>query len=249
MPRAKRFTYAGAIHHVTLRCNNKEFLFDDESWRMFMDLLAEARHRFEVPLRDYCLMTNHVHLDFQVPADNLLPPYMKWLANVFAKRFNWRKNRKGHLWEGRFHSTIIQSGCNLKCMAYIDLNPVRAGMVKSPADHPWSGHKAIREEDQLLLRLDPSYLAMGEDKARRYAAYLRVLEAEAARKPFSLANVLFFGDREFVEQHVERFALGSSTRPRVNRIDLGDGIWGAEPIKGGMCPTPRRQGVRHLNAP
>ena len=242
MGRPLRLTYQGALHHVTLRCNNKEFLFDEESWRMFMDLLAEACHRFEVRLRDYCLMTNHVHVDFQVPADGVLSNYMHWLANVFAKRFNLRRNRKGHFWENRFHSTIIQPGCNLKCMAYIDLNPVRAGMVQSPADHRWSGHSAIRAENQMLLRLDPSYLALGNDRTTRYAAYLRVIEAEAAKKPFSLANVLFFGNKEFVEQHVERFGLGSTIRPRVNRIDLGGGIWGVEPIKGGSCS----QGARHL---
>ena len=241
MPRARRFTYAQALHHVTMRCNNKEFLFEHSSFVMLMDLLAEACAKFEVPLHDYCLMTNHVHLHFQVPADDVLSDFMHWLENVFAKRFNRLRGRKGHLWEDRFHSTIIEPGCSLRCMAYIDLNPVRAGMVRTPSEYPWSGHAAIKAQDQTLISLSPDYLSLAANKAARYKAYWREIQAEAARKPFSLANVLFLGSKEFMENQIERFGLGTTTRPRICRLDLGNGLWGAEPTKGGSssrCQAP-----------
>ena len=74
MGRAQRFTYAGALHHVTMRCNNKEFLFDEHSFQLFLDMLLEARDKFEIRLYNYCLMTNHFHLLFDVPSDNVLGP-------------------------------------------------------------------------------------------------------------------------------------------------------------------------------
>ena len=241
MSRQRRLSYEGAIHHVTLRCNNKEFLFDDQSLRLFMCLLSEACQKYKVDLFDYCLMTNHVHLNIQVRADDALSRFMHWQANMFAKRFNAIRGRNGHLWEGRFHSTIVEPGfCVRRCMPYIDLNPVRAGMVQTPADYQWSGHLAIAREDQSLISLCPEYLALADSRAARYRAYCRIIKEEAARKPLSLANVLFLGSQEFTEGMVDRFKLDSKSRPRIWRTHVGDGAWIVEPMKGGSsrCLSP-----------
>jgi len=129
---APRFSYSRAVHHVTLRCNNREFLFAEPWLAPFAELLQEARARFPIRLLDYCAMTNHVHLLFQVGHADTPPKVMHWLSTSFVRRFNKATARRGHLWEGRYRSTIIEQATYfLRCMAYVDLNPVRAGMVEA----------------------------------------------------------------------------------------------------------------------
>jgi len=99
MGRSRRFSYQGALHHVTMRCNNKEFLFENESKLLFMDQLAKSCSLHDIALFNYCLMTNHLHLRFKVFDDRVLSVFMHHLANVFARRFNILRGRKGHLWE------------------------------------------------------------------------------------------------------------------------------------------------------
>ena len=119
MSRPPRFSYAHAVHHVTLRCNNREFLFSPASFELFLTVLHEARATFPIHLYNYCLMTNHVHLLFKVGRDDTLSKAMHWLSTSFVRRFNKATERKGHLWEGRFRSTLIeQETAFFRCMAY-----------------------------------------------------------------------------------------------------------------------------------
>lgn len=230
MGRSLRFTYAGALHHVTMRCNNKEFLFEPVSLQLFLDLLIEACERLGVRLHNYCLMTNHVHLLFTVPAEDVLPRFMHRVANRFAKRFNASRDRKGHLWEGRYRSCIVEAPAYfLRTMAYVDLNPVRARMVETPADYPWSGHRYLAAEDESLLRLHRVYLELGGGPRSRYRTYLRLLAEEAGRSAQSLAPLLFAGTRGFVWRMRRRFGLQEGRPPRVEQIPLQGGFYGAKP--------------------
>ena len=142
MSRQARFSYAHAVHHVTLRCNNREFLFAVPSFELFVDILQQARKKFEIALFNYCLMTNHVHLFLKVGRDDTLSRMMHWISTSFSKKFNKLRGRHGHLWEGRFRSTIVEDTTYFwRCMAYVDLNPVRAKMVATPLEHRWCGHR------------------------------------------------------------------------------------------------------------
>jgi len=236
MGRPPRLTYAGAMHHVTMRCNNKEFLFDERSQILFVDLLADTREMFDVPLYNYCLMTNHVHLLFEVDGDDVLSRFMHRLETTFSNRFNRIRGRKGHLWEGRFVSTIVEARSYfLRCMAYIDLNPVRAGMVEHPARHEWSAHRFLAAEDESAIALHPHYLGLGRNRGERYAAYSQLLEAERRRDPYSLAGVLFVGSQRFTRKMERQFGIAQKQRPRIQRRDVGNGIraverrWGRAP--------------------
>jgi REP-associated tyrosine transposase len=225
MGRALRFTYAGAMHHVAMRCNNKEFLFDPPSFQLFLDGLGESCDKFDVQLHNYCLMTNHVHLLFTVPTDDVLSKFMHRVANGFAKRFNTIRGRKGHLWEGRFRSALVEaSSCFFRSMAYIDLNPVRARIVERPTDYPWQAHSALIAEDESLITFHKMYLDLGRDPAARHQAYFRLIEAEAGRPAHSLAAALFVGGDHFVWRMQKRFGVMKGKAPLVERVDLGDGI-------------------------
>ncbi|MFH1732830.1 MAG: transposase [Planctomycetota bacterium] len=214
-----------------MRCNNKEFLFEERSFRLFLDMLLEARDKFAVDLYNYCLMTNHTHLLFAVPTADTLSPFIHRVANLFARRFNRMRERKGHLWEERFHSTIIEGATYfLRTMAYLDLNPVRARMVASPADHQWSAHRHIAAENEAAVALHRDYVALGVDSATRYEAYLRIIEQEALRRPYSLAQTLFIGSKRFVCDMRRRFGVRrvDTDSPHIELIDLEEGVQAAE---------------------
>jgi len=230
MSRPPRYTYAHAVHHVTMRCNNREFLFAAPWFQLFLGVLREARAKFPLDLYNYCLMTNHVHLLFEVGHGDTLSKAMRWLSTEFARRFNKRAGRKGHLWEGRFRSTIVEENSYFfRCMAYVDLNPVRAGIALVPMEYPWGGHRALRDEDSELLHFHPLYTELGTDPSARFAAYERILAEEAARPAISLANEYFVGTRSFVRRMERRFGLNRQGA-FVRHVDLGSGV---------LCSGPR----------
>jgi len=217
------------MHHVTMRCNNKEFLFDDDSRMLFLRLLDRYRAEFGIRLYNYCLLTNHIHLLFQVPHAETLSQFMQRLANVFARRFNVERGRKGHLWEGRFVSTIIQpSTCFLRCMSYIDMNPVRARIVNDPCRYQWCGHGELVSEEYRLLDPHTLYRVLGESSDARYQAYRSLLQAECETGAYSLADALFVGSPEFIRRLRAYFrgAMGSQSRQR--RVALGHNIYALE---------------------
>jgi len=230
--RPPRFSYAHAVHHVTLRCNNREFLFTDRAFEAFAALLQEARTRFPFALYSYCLMNNHVHLLFKAGCADTLSAAMHWLSSTFTRRFNRATGRNGHVWEGRFRSTIIEAESYLlRCLAYIALNPVRAGMVADPLDYPWSAHRAVCEEDTRRVDLSPEYLECGADTAERSRLYGEVVCEEATRPAMSLARVYFVGRPRFVGGMEKRFGLG---RPDIflRRQRIGAGVVAVGPRPG-----------------
>jgi putative transposase len=235
MPRPPRFSYAHALHHVTLRCNNREFLFTDPSFELFRRILQEMRANYPLSLYNYCLMTNHVHLLFKVSFAGTLSEAMHWLSTTFTRKFNKATGRNGHVWEGRFRSTIIEEATGfLRCMAYLDLNPVRARMAASPGEYRWCGHRALRKEDASELDFHSAYLELGPGVTSRYRLYNDLLAEEAARPAFSLSREYFMGSPKFIRKMVVRFGLDEGRFLR--RRDLRPGLVSVGPRRG--IPAP-----------
>ncbi len=233
MSRPPRFSYAHAAHHVTLRCNNREFLFAVPSFELFLDILQQARREFPIALYNYCLMTNHVHLFFKVGCDDTLSKVMHWIGTSFSRKFNKLRGRHGHLWEGRFRSTIVQESTYFwRCMAYVDLNPVRAKMVATPLEYRWCGHRALRDENTAELDLHPLYLASGATPRARYRSYLKLLAEEASGPAISLATEYFVGGPSFVARMEKRFGV-AGPGARLGRDDVGMGARLSGPRHGG----------------
>lgn len=235
MSRAGRFSYAHALHHVTLRCNNREFLFSVPSFELFLNVLQRARAQFDLHLYNYCLMTNHVHLLFKVGKAETLSESMHWMSSRFSQRFNKQAGRRGHLWEGRFRSTLIEDDAYfLKAMTYLDLNPVRARLAVTPLEYRWTAHRALRDGDEGVLDFHPLYLDLGRDAASRYAAYMRLLGEEAKRPAYSLATKYFVGSPRFVARMEKRFGVDADGT-RVRR----------EPVCGDAMSSVISVGPRH----
>ena len=147
MPRRPRLALPGVPLHLIQRGNNRQAcFFAEEDYRFYLERLSEHAGKSGCRVHAYVLMTNHVHL--LISADGAEAPgaMMKALGQRYVQYVNRVYRRSGTLWEGRFRSCPIQEKTYLlACQRYIELNPVRAGMVEHPADYPWSSYRANGE--------------------------------------------------------------------------------------------------------
>ena len=174
MPRKPRFFLPNVPVHVVQRGNNRlAVFFDDDDRRVYLDWLGQAAGENGCAIHAYALMTNHVHL-LMTPADEqAVSATLQALGRRFVPHVNHRHGRTGTLWEGRFKASPVQEERYLlACYRYIELNPVRAGMVERPEDWPWSSYRtnALGEQTSLLSP-HPLYLSLGADADQRRMAY------------------------------------------------------------------------------
>lgn len=174
MARLPRLTLPGYPHHVIQRGNNRQPIFAAASDReRLLDLLEDNAAKFDVAIHAYVLMDNHLHLLATPQNTDGVPHMMQAVGRRYVRLFNDSQGRTGTLWEGRYKSTLIQTDRYLlACMAYMDLNPVRAGLVAQAADYPWSsyGHYAGVRTDRLITP-HPLYWELGNTPFAREAAY------------------------------------------------------------------------------
>jgi REP-associated tyrosine transposase len=154
MARRPRVYIPGLTHHVVQRGNNKGAIFlEDSDYRLFLKLLRHESVRSSVAIHAYALMTNHFHLMATPANDSGLSTLMQSVGRRYVPRFNLKHHRTGGLWEGRFRSFAIETETYwLKCLRYVELNPVRAGMVARSSEYGWSSGRAHTEghHDELL---------------------------------------------------------------------------------------------------
>jgi len=143
MPRGKRIIVPGLPHHITQRGNGRAKVFDCEQDRAtFLELLATYSLQYGLSLWGYCLMSNHFHL-VAVPADEgAAAKVMGRLEADYARFLNVRRQTSGHLWQARYHSVAMDPPHCWRALAYVERNPVRAGLSRAAADYPWSSAAA-----------------------------------------------------------------------------------------------------------
>jgi putative transposase len=149
MPRANRHFLPGYIWHITHRCHGKEFLFNDQTDRKYwLSLLRKARDRFGLTILGYCVTCNHIHLMLEDRGIiDSIPRSMQFMQGQFAQSYNRNTGRINAFWGDRYFATAIQSGIHLsRCLAYIDLNMVRAGIVAYPDQWIECGYQEIHNE-------------------------------------------------------------------------------------------------------
>ncbi len=215
MARLPRFVLPDQPQHVIQRGNNRAPIFCDEAdYRFYLEKLGVACQQHDCDLHAYVLMTNHVHLLITLQATNGIGKVMQMLGRYYVQYFNYAYARTGTLWEGRYRATLLDSEQYLlTCMRYIELNPVRAGMVAHPGDYPWSSyrHNALGQEDAHVVP-HGVYRRLGRTAEARQAAYralfrqriaARTLEElrEATNKAWVLGNDRF---RARIESHLNR---------------------------------------------
>jgi len=148
MARAKRHYVPGQIWHITHRCHKRDFLLKfDKDCKRWLQWLYQAKKRYGLHILNYIVTSNHIHLLVAGNHDrDVIPNSIKLIAGRTGQEFNQRKKRKGAFWEDRYHATAVESGEHLtRCLVYIDLNMVRAGVVDHPADWPFCGYNEIQK--------------------------------------------------------------------------------------------------------
>ena len=225
MARLARVSVPGYPYHVIQRGNNRQRIFASDGDRVVMcDLLSENAARFGVAIHAYVLMDNHFHLLLTPSTADGLPRMMQAVGRKYVRHFNDAQKRSGTLWEGRYKSALVQTERYLvACMVYLDLNPVRAGLVSRPQDYSWSSHAhyAGIRIDRLIT---PHALVweLGNtpfDRESRYRALVQagVTERQRAVLGQAVTNGWVVGDHSFVAQlkahTVRRLTRGSPGRP------------------------------------
>jgi putative transposase len=172
MARPLRLEYEGAVYHVTSRGNARESIFRvDPDRELFLQGLRETVQRFGWICHAYCLMTNHYHLLIETPEPNLSRG-MRHLNGVYTQAFNRRHGRVGHVLQGRFKSIVVEKESHLLELArYVVLNPVRAKIVRSAKDWPWSSYRSTSGMTDA-----PSFLTVGWILAQFHKNQRRAVE-------------------------------------------------------------------------
>ncbi len=178
--RKRRELKDGASYHVYARINRQEYLLKSVFIKaMFMVILKRAKKRYNFRIGNYCIMSNHVHFILKPLKGDSLSAIMQWILGVFAQKYNRTFDLHGHIWYDRFKSKIIIDFRQyLHTFIYISNNPVKAGMVGSPGDFPFSGIYDLKKGIPSLLERPPNKV-------------LRVLWAELySRKHLNRGNMI-----------------------------------------------------------
>ena len=223
MARLPRLSIPGYPHHVIQRGNNRQAIFAGlADYQLLLDLLDENARKFGVAIHAYVLMDNHFHLLVTPEAQDSLPKMMQAVGRRYVRHFNAKHGRSGTLWEGRYKSTLIQTERYLlACMAYMDLNPVRAGLVAHARDYFWSSHgHYIGQKAERLITPHPLYWELGNTPFAREAAYADLVnEGLSADKQLTLTQSTLhgwaLGDPDFVAD------LQKKTERRVSKTRAG----------------------------
>jgi putative transposase len=192
MARSRRPQSAGLTHHVINRGNNRCDIFRAEKdYSFFLYSLRDAAKRCLLEIHAYTLMTNHLHFIATPRGESALSKVMQLLGASYARYFNGKYCRTGSLFEGRFKSMVIDSESYwFTCMRYVEMNPVRAGLVSNPGDYRWSSYRAnaLGLEDAVIVP-HSLYLALGQSVEKRQQSWREICrEAISSEELFELRH-------------------------------------------------------------
>lgn len=225
MPRRPRINLAGHPQHVVQRCHNREAcFFTDEDYLFYLHWLREGAKKYACDVHAYALMTNHVHLLLTAQRPDAISRLMQSLGRRSAQYTNRAYRRSGSVWEGRFKASLIQAEeYLLTCYRYIELNPVRADMVRDPGEYRWSSYRwhGLGASNKLITD-HPLYTALGPDETVRRSAYRALFRAhlddEALDEIRKASNRgLPLGSDRFREQVEAALCRRVGLRPRGRR--------------------------------
>lgn len=230
MARANRHFISGYAWHLTHRCHKREFLLkftkDKERW---MHWLFEAKKRFSLCILNFTVTSNHVHLlVYDTGSGNeTIPKSIQLIAGKTGQEFNTRKRRKGAYWQDRYHATAVATDDHLlRCMVYIDLNMVRAGVVKHPKDWPFCGYRYISVPPQRYRLTDNKKLMelMNIEEIDRFCETYRkwvdaaIMQGDIKRQP-QWTESIAVGDKVWVEKVKDQMGYKAIGREVVENSD------------------------------
>jgi putative transposase len=228
MPRANRYFVPGHLWHITHRCHQRDFHLkftrDRRRWRYW---LYEARKRYGLCVLNYIVTSNHIHLLVKDTTFGTISKSMQLIAGRTAQEYNKRKNRKGAFWEDRYHATAIETGRHLaRCLVYIDLNMVRAGVVSHPLDWVNSGYREIQNPVERYWVIDLAELANTfsckniSDFQQRHRQWVGdALSVEKHLRDARWSESLAIGSEGYIESIKAQLAIRSQYRHKKYERD------------------------------
>lgn len=232
MPRQQRYRLPGVAQHVIQRGNNRQAtFFENSDYRKYLECLRESGERYGCRIHSYVLMTNHVHLLMTPLEPDGIGKMMQSVGRKYVQYLNTKYRRTGTLWEGRYKASPIESdGYLLSCYRYIELNPVRAGIVKCPGDYPWSSYQrnAFGRESG-IVRPHERYRALGITENAMQQAYRELFRTtlnnellQKIRETINQCRVM--GNDRFRDQIEKALAIKTAPckrgRPRKDKRDV-----------------------------
>jgi REP element-mobilizing transposase RayT len=225
MPRAHRHYIPGCAWHITHRCHKQEFLLsfekDRKRWRHW---LFEAKKRYGLCVLNYIVTSNHVHLLVVDTEKDVIAKSLQLVAGRTAQEFNQRKKRKGAFWEDRYHATAVETDEHLaKCIVYIDLNMVRAGVVKHPSQYRLSGFNEIQNPPKRYTVIDRKALMdlFSINNQERFRQEHRhwveaELQADVKKRKSLWSESIAIGSEGFIEKIQQQLGLRGKGRSVVS---------------------------------
>lgn len=230
MPRPIRYELADVAQHVIQRGNNRQpAFFAAADYRFYLECLKDAADRHDCDVHAYVLMTNHVHLLMTPHRAGAIGKVLQSLGRRYVQYINALYQRTGTLWEGRYKASLVDSDCYLlTCYRYIELNPVRAGIVKHPRDYSWSSYAwHAQGRDDPVITDHTGYLTLADNTSARQAAYRELFQDRLSRDTLteirdSLNQCRVLG-RERFKDEIEavlkrRVRPGKAGRPRKKEV-------------------------------
>jgi putative transposase len=230
VPRQRRYRLPGYPQHVVQRGNDRQHtFFAPADYGRYRDFLSRAAVEHCCAIHAYVLMTNHVHLLVTPATEDALPQLIQSLGRRYVRHVNDTYGRTGTLWEGRYKACLVQTDAHLlACYRYIELNPVRAGIVRGPAAYRHSSFRcnALGDFDPLVTPHE-TYLALGADPTARCANYRSAFHSDAATVQTSeirsaTAGCRLYGTDQFMDDVASRLGRdvrrGKPGRPKRNAV-------------------------------
>jgi putative transposase len=204
MARLPRLVIPDQLHHVVQSGNEHQQIFQyADDCEAFLKWLREAAKLFKVAIHAYVLMPNHLHLLLSPTDETGLARMMQWVGRYYVPYFNRKYKREGTLWKGRYKATVLESEQYfMTCCRYIELNPVRCGLVAEPSEYRWSSYlHHIGVKQDLIITDHPKYWALGNTPFEREAIYKELIES-----PLTEAEI------EQLREHTSKgWALGTAS--------------------------------------
>lgn len=191
MPRQPRYFIPHIPQHVIQRgVDRQPVFFRAPDYELYRDTLGTAANRYDCAIHAYVLMTNHTHLVITPGTKRSLPLLMQAIGRGYVQKLNRHYNRTGTLWQGRYKASLIQDDLYLlSCYRYVELNPVRAGMVRQPGDYAFSSyHQNAAGKPDKLLTEHSVYRSLAASPEQRQAAYRALFADEIASEFLELVR-------------------------------------------------------------
>lgn len=216
MPQISRILPEEGVLHILTRGNNRQQVFhEDKDYRVYLGCIKQYKQENAILIYHYCIMPNHTHLIVEINPKSNLARFMKQLNLAYQYHYKKRYSYNGHLWQGRYKSLLIsKDGYLITCARYIELNPIKAKMVKAPKDYKYSSYNAYAygRKDE-VVEYDPIYLGWAKTAKQREQNYRKDIAEELERNAINI-NARFVGSDDFIAEMEDKFQVSNIRRER-----------------------------------